>query len=243
MSSSNTPICSIFASGTRFRKETLGDNICAKTFTNFRRRLLEHEEETGQDLLHEVSRITEATSKTNLRSMPVPSEWIRRLSRLTSSNSLESISSPKSFTNFLDDLPNEIVQELPAGLDEFADTENLELSYESGARWVDSTMETLIEHAAWLIDRFEDEQNYAELEFLLIFSKSSTNSATAFLNLKTMTVITMKTTMTTIPVTASHRDGNHSGHSHPAREKQATSRPVMSQSSPMRTTMSKIASG
>jgi len=29
---------------------------------------------------------------------------------------------------------------------------------------VDSTMETLIEHAAWLIDRFEDEQNYAELE-------------------------------------------------------------------------------
>jgi len=36
--------------------------------------------------------------------------------------------------NFLDDLPNEIVQELPAGLDEFADTENLELSYESRAR-------------------------------------------------------------------------------------------------------------
>ena len=35
-------------------KETLGDNICEKTFTNFRRRLMEHEEETGQDLLHEV---------------------------------------------------------------------------------------------------------------------------------------------------------------------------------------------
>jgi len=45
-----------------------------------------------------------------------------------------------------------------------------------------------------------------------------------------MTVITMKTTMTTIPVTASHRDGNHSGHSHPAREKtgheQASDEPV-----------------
>jgi len=35
--------------------------------------------------------------------------------------------------NFLDDLPNEIVQELPCRTgDEFADTENLELSYESG---------------------------------------------------------------------------------------------------------------
>lgn len=35
-------------------KETLGDNICPKTFNNFRRRLLEFEEETGRDLLHEV---------------------------------------------------------------------------------------------------------------------------------------------------------------------------------------------
>jgi len=144
--------------------------------------------------------------------------------------------------NFLDDLPNEIVQELP-GLHEFADTENLELSYEPEPRVVDSTMETLIEHAAWLIDSSKMSKTTLNWRVLLIFSKSSTNSATAFLNLKTMTVITMKTTMTTIPVTASHRDGNHSGHSHPAREKQATSRPVMSQSSPMRTTMSKIASG
>jgi hypothetical protein len=35
-------------------KETLGDNICEKTLTNFRCRLMEYEEETGQDLLHEV---------------------------------------------------------------------------------------------------------------------------------------------------------------------------------------------
>ena len=35
-------------------KETLGDNICPKTFTNFRRRLLEFEEETGRNLLEEV---------------------------------------------------------------------------------------------------------------------------------------------------------------------------------------------
>jgi len=80
------------------------------------------------------SRITEATSKTNLRSMPVPSEWIRRLSRLTSSNSLESISSPKSFTTSWTISPTRSSRNSPAGLDEFADTENLELSYESRAR-------------------------------------------------------------------------------------------------------------
>ena len=36
------------------RKESLDDNICPKTFTNFRRRLLDYEEDTGRDLLHEV---------------------------------------------------------------------------------------------------------------------------------------------------------------------------------------------
>jgi len=79
-------------------KETLGDNICAKrspisadAYWNTKKRLV-------KTCCTRFSRITEATSKTNLRSMPVPSEWIRRLSRLTSSNSLESISSPKSFT-------------------------------------------------------------------------------------------------------------------------------------------------
>jgi hypothetical protein len=35
-------------------KEFLEHNICPKTFTNFRRRLLEYEEDTGRDLLHEV---------------------------------------------------------------------------------------------------------------------------------------------------------------------------------------------
>ena len=35
-------------------KETLDDAICPKTFTNFRRQLLEFEEETGRDLLQYV---------------------------------------------------------------------------------------------------------------------------------------------------------------------------------------------
>lgn len=145
-------------------KETLGDNICPKTFTNFRRRLLEHEEETGQDLLHEVFQDHrsylqdefEIDASTQRMDSTFIEANVKQLSRI------DLIA--KVVHNFLDDLVGEIVQELPAGLDEFADTENLELSYELEPGEVDSTMETLVEHAAWLIDRFEEEENYAKLE-------------------------------------------------------------------------------
>lgn len=145
-------------------KETLGDNICAKTFTNFRRRLMEHEEETGQDLLHEVFQDHrsylqdefEIDGSTQRMDSTFIEANIKHLSRI------DLIA--KVIHNFLDDLRGEIVQELPAGIDEFADTENLELSYELEPGEVDSTMETLIEHAAWLVDRFENEPEYADLE-------------------------------------------------------------------------------
>jgi len=145
-------------------KETLSDNICQKTFTNFRRRLMEHEEETGQDLLHEVFQDHrsylqdefEIDGSTQRMDSTFIKANIKHLSRI------DLIA--KVIHNFLDDLPDEIVQELPAGIDEFAETENLELSYELEPGEVDSTMDTLIEHAAWLGDRFEDTPEYAELE-------------------------------------------------------------------------------
>ena len=145
-------------------KETLGDNICAKTFTNFRRRLMEYEEETGRDLLHEVFQDHrsylqdefEIDASTQRMDSTFIEANVKQLSRI------DLIA--KVVHNFLDDLPDQIVQELPAGLDEFADTENLELSYELEPGEVGSTMETLIEHAVWLIDAFEAEENYAELE-------------------------------------------------------------------------------
>jgi len=95
------------------RKETLGDNICAKTFTNFRRRLLEHEEETGQDLLHEVFQDHrsylqdefEIDASTQRMDSTFIEANIKQLSRI------DLIA--KVVHNFLDDLPNEIVQELP----------------------------------------------------------------------------------------------------------------------------------
>ena len=145
-------------------KETLGDNICAKTFTNFRRRLMEYEEETGRDLLHEVFQDHrsylqdefEIDGSTQRMDSTFIEANIKHLSRIDLM--------AKVLHNFLDGLAGEIVQELPAGMDEFADTENLELSYELEPDEVDSTMETLIEHAAWLVDRFEDDPEYAALE-------------------------------------------------------------------------------
>ena len=70
----------------------------------------------------------------------------------------------KVFHNFLCDLPEEIVQELPAGINEFADTENLELSYHLEPGEIPATMETLAEHTAWLVERFRGEAEYADLE-------------------------------------------------------------------------------
>src|SRR5699024_9803729 len=110
-------------------KETLADNICAKTFTNFRRRLMKVEEETGRDLLHEVfndhrSYVKEEfdiDASTQRMDSTFIEANIKQLSRI------DLIA--KVVYSFLDDLPDEIVQELPAGMDKFAETENLELSY------------------------------------------------------------------------------------------------------------------
>jgi hypothetical protein len=144
-------------------KETLGDNICAKTFTNFRRRLMEYEEATGRDLLHEVFQDHrnylqdefEIDASTQRMDSTFIEANIKQLSRI------DLIA--KVVHNFLDELPDELVQKLPAGMNEFADTENLELSYELEPGEVKATMETLAEHAAWLVDRFADDQRYADL--------------------------------------------------------------------------------
>ena len=145
-------------------KEALGDNICQKTFTNFRRRLMEFEEETGRDLLHEVFEDHRAylmdefdiDGSTQRMDSTYIEANIKQLSRV------DLIA--KVLHNFLTDLPAEIGEELPAGMDRFADVENLSLSYQLEPDEVSSTIDTLIEHTAWLVDRFEDKPEYASLE-------------------------------------------------------------------------------
>ena len=145
-------------------KERLGDNICSKTFTNFRRRLLEYEEETGRDLLHEVfvehrdylQKEFDIDASTQRMDSTFIDGNIKQLSRI------DLIA--KVLHNFLSDLPEGRVKTLPDGIPTFADQENLELSYTLPPGEVEPTLETLAEHAAWLVDRFEDEEPYCELE-------------------------------------------------------------------------------
>lgn len=145
-------------------KEALSDNIYPKTFSNFRRRLLEHEEETGHDLLLEVFEDYRSYFQQEFdidgTTQRMDSTFIEANIKQLSGMDLIA----KVLHNLLCDLPAEIVQELPAGMTEFADRENLELSYQLDPGEIQSTMETLAEHAAWLVGRFEDDETYADGE-------------------------------------------------------------------------------
>lgn len=145
-------------------KEALGDNICPKTFTNFRRRLLEYEEETGRDLLQEVfddhREYLMAEFDIDATTQRMDSTFIEaNIRQLTRLDLLGTV-----VHNFLGELPEERLQALPDGIQEFTDVENLELSYEIAPEEARAMMETLAEYAAWLADHFEDEDAYAEQE-------------------------------------------------------------------------------
>ena len=123
-------------------KETLGDNICPKTFTNFRRRLLEFEEKTGRDLMHEVfvehrdylHEEFDIDASTQRMDSTFIDGNIKQLSRV------DLIA--KVVHNFLADLPESLVEELPDEMVKFADQENLELSYTLPPGEVNATLET-----------------------------------------------------------------------------------------------------
>jgi len=91
---------------------------------------MEHEEETGQDLLHEVfedhrsyfQEEFEIDASTQRMDSTFIEANIKQLSRVD----LPRQSPPQLPVRS----PAEIVQELPAGIDEFADIGNLELSYQ-----------------------------------------------------------------------------------------------------------------
>jgi hypothetical protein len=145
-------------------KESLGDNICPKTFTNFRRRLMEFEEETRRDLLQEVFEDHrdylqdefDIDASTQRMDSTFIEGNIKQLSRI------ELIA--KVLHNFLHDLPDETVADLPEEIQEFAETENLELSYRLEPEEIQPTIEQLVDQAAWLVDRFKTHEQYAELE-------------------------------------------------------------------------------
>lgn len=143
-------------------KEGPGDNICQRTFTNFRRRLLEFEEETGRDLMQEVFDehrdylVEEFDIDTSTQRMDTTfiEANIKQLCRIDLV--------AKVLHTFLTDLPDELLEEVPEEMGEFAGRENLSLSYQLDPGDVKPRLETLVEHAAWLIDRFDGQAPYCE---------------------------------------------------------------------------------
>ena len=145
-------------------KESLGDNICPKTFTNFRRRLLEYEKETGRSLLHEV--FTEhrdylqeefnIDASTQRMDSTLVQANIKELSRMDLIG--------KVVYNFLHDLPEDHLEDLPADMEAFGAREKSELSYGLAPEDAAAAKETLAEWAGWLVDHFESHEGYNELD-------------------------------------------------------------------------------
>ena len=65
---------------------------------------------------------------------------------------------------FLNDLPVEQRQELPAVLVDFADKDNLHLSYQLTQDEVEDELKVLLEHAVLLVDHFENVEPYTDYE-------------------------------------------------------------------------------
>jgi len=145
-------------------KELLNDNISANTFTNFRRRLLEYEEETGRNLLEEVF---EEHRDYFIEEFDIDASTQRMDSTFIEAN-IKQLSRidliAKVLHNFLQDLPEEVLQELPTEIKEFAKRENLNLSYQLAPGEVQSKLGTLVKHAAWLADRFKADGQVTQLE-------------------------------------------------------------------------------
>lgn len=154
-------------------KETLGDNISPKTFTNFRRRLVKHEEKTGKNLLQEVFRehrdhlmnhfnIDGTTQRTDSTFIEAN---IKNLTRLDLT--------AKVLHNFLNHLPKNQLQKLPEKMQTFAEKKNLNLSYKLKQGEVENKLETLLNHTNHLAQRFKNEepinqhQTYTHLQRIL----------------------------------------------------------------------------
>lgn len=70
----------------------------------------------------------------------------------------------KVLHNFLIDLLEDLLEDLPGGMAEFAGRDTLSMSYQLDQDEVDEVLKTFVEHAAWLLDQFEGEAPYCEFE-------------------------------------------------------------------------------
>lgn len=125
---------------------------------------MDFEEETGRDLFDEVFReprdylVEEFDLDTSTQRMDTTfiEANIKNLSRIDLV--------AKVLHTFLTDLPEDLLEDLPGGMAEFADREadNLFFSYEFDPDEDDVLLEASLGHASWLLERFEGEAPYCD---------------------------------------------------------------------------------
>ncbi len=146
-------------------KENLGeDTLAEKTLNNFRRRLAMYEKETGISLMKEIFKDIrddlmdefEIDGNTQRMDSTFIQANIKNLTRLDLF--------VRVLHNFLNDLSENELENIPDEISKFRDDENLNLTYRLKRKEIEEKLEKMAEFTAWIKDRFEDDEKYNMLK-------------------------------------------------------------------------------
>ncbi len=146
------------------REEVGQKRLAEKTLNNFRRRLLEYEKETGRNLMKEVFKdirdglmdefdIDGSTQRMDSTFIQANIKNLTRLDLFV-----------RVLHNFLNDLSEDELEDIPVEIRKFRDDENLNLSYRLKRKEIEKKLEEMAEFTAWIKDRFEDNEKYNMLK-------------------------------------------------------------------------------
>ncbi len=146
-------------------KENLGEDILAeKTLNNFRRRLVIYEKETGISLMKEVFKDIRDDL---MEEFKIDGSTQRMDSTFIQAN-IKNLTRLDLFVrvlhNFLNDLSENELENIPDEIRKFRDGENLNLTYRLKRKDVEEKLDELAEFTAWIKDRFEDDEKYNMLK-------------------------------------------------------------------------------
>lgn len=146
-------------------KEDIGqDNLTEKTIYNFRRRLLEYKEETGINLMQETFKDLRDTT---MEKFSIRGEEQRMDTKQIDAN-IKNLTRLNLFVrvlhNFLRDLPDNELDEIPEKIKKFAKGDNLDLSHRLRSDEAKEKMGDLAEYLAWIADRYQDHEEFSRLK-------------------------------------------------------------------------------
>ena len=146
------------------REEVGEETLAEKTLNNFRRRLLEYEKETGRNLMKEIFKDIRDEL---MDEFEIDGDLQRMDSTMIEAN-IKNLTRLDLFVrvlhNFLNDLHDDELEEIPDEISKFKDEENLNLAYRLKKEEAEEKLEELAEYTVWIKDRFEDDEKYSELK-------------------------------------------------------------------------------